>query len=117
MSEELFTDITFARSEAIKRNTAVTITPRDTATDKDWAKGWDVTITVPSAATLKSQDIKSGGVVGPGVDAFAFGSAGRPTATTAIAIAVKHSELSANAWRCITVDFSGRPTSKVGSCS
>lgn len=117
LAYDLQDDIAFARSEAIKRNGVVTLTPKDTAASKDWAKGWDITTTTPAAATLKSQDAISGGVTGSGVNTLAFGSAGRPTVTTPITVGIQHADIPSSDYRCITVDFSGRTSTKTGSCS
>lgn len=116
---DLYADVTLARSEAIKRGAQVFIVARDTATTKDWAKGWDVSLANPvtTASILKSQDAFAGGVSATGVAGLTMGRAGRPTATGTTSFEVKHAELDASKWRCVTVDLAGRPASKTGGCS
>src|ERR1700756_2423405 len=47
-ADELSTSLLLARSEAIKRNTTVTITP---VTTGDWTSGWSVTYTTGGVTT------------------------------------------------------------------
>ncbi len=119
LSSELFDDIVFARSEAIKRNGSVTLTPKDTTSGstKDWAKGWDITTTFPAAMTLKSREAANGDTVGTGPNTLSLGAAGRPTTGAGATFAITQTGLSQSKWRCISVDLSGRPVSKAGACS
>jgi type IV fimbrial biogenesis protein FimT len=112
---DLYGDITLARSEAIKRGAQLSIVPKDTATSKDWAKGWDVVLTAATGTIIKTQNPIAGGVVASGPDSIVFGAAGRPTATANIEI--KHTDLTADKRRCLALDLGGRPVSKVGGCS
>lgn len=116
---DLHADITLARSEAIKRGAQVFIVARDTATAKDWAKGWDVSLASPVTTTsvLKSQDAFSGGVSATGATGLTIGRAGRPIASATTSFEVKHSDIDASKWRCVTVDLAGRPATKTGGCS
>lgn len=123
-SSDLFNDILFARSEAIKRNAPVVVTPKDTASAKDWAKGWDIKTDtlvggVMTTITLKSREVQSGGVTaaGAGVNVLTFGAAGRLVGVnTTQAITVQHADLPATDQRCVAIDFSGRSSTKAGAC-
>ena len=99
-SFDVYSSILAARSDAITRNTTVTITP----TGGNWAAGWTTT---DSGGTLKTQDpFPSIAITGPAT--LAFNNAGRLTAAatpfnlTASGAAVRDE-------RCITIDLSGRP--------
>lgn len=119
VATDFYSDLVFARSEAIKRNAMVMITPKDTAAGKDWAKGWDVTTVVGAAtATLKSRSAEAAGVTALGVNtALSYGAAGRLVGvTTTQSITIAHPDIGALDQRCVTVDFSGRATVKSGVC-
>ena len=109
---DLYSDITLARSEAIKRGAPIFVVPKDTA---DWARGWDVHFTSATGPIIKAQDPMGGGITASGPANIVFGQAGRPTATANIEI--KHADLDSSKWRCLAVDLGGRPVSKVGGCS
>lgn len=124
IGSDLYNDIVFARSEAIKRNAIVLVRPKDTATAKDWAKGWDVNTDtlvggVLTTITLKSRAEETGGVtaVAAGVSSLSFGAAGRLTGVaTAQKITIQHADISAADQRCVAVDFSGRSSVTAGVC-
>ncbi|HYC34856.1 MAG TPA: GspH/FimT family pseudopilin [Usitatibacter sp.] len=105
---DVFSSLVFARSEAIKRNVTVTITP----TSGDWAKGW--TITDANNTVLREQ---SGweNLVATGPAAVAFSGTGRLSGA-ASQIALSATSVDASKYRCVTLDLSGRATTKEGSC-
>lgn len=96
-----------ARSEALKRNTDITITP---ITGANWASGWSVTA---GATTLKRQEaLKNMTMTGPAN--LSYNSSGRlSSAAGAISIS---STISGATPRCVSVDLSGRPNSKKAAC-
>lgn len=118
-SFDMMSMLTLARSEAIKRNTNVTIAPAN----GDWQQGWAATASgivaplnqqnaltanlavacgnpTPSSPCTQSVTYNNNGrLVGP-VLPFQISS----TATTSVST------------RCIGVDLSGRPSSKKGNC-
>src|SRR3954454_20727037 len=53
-ASDMHSALTFARSEAVKRNAAVTVTP---SVSTDWSKGWSVKF---GTTVLMSQDAYSG---------------------------------------------------------
>jgi type IV fimbrial biogenesis protein FimT len=107
-SFDVFSGLVLARSEAIKRNTSVTITP----TGADWVNGWSATD--PLGAVLARQDPFTGlSITGPAN--ITFNGAGRLTAAV-VPISLTSPDIPVDNNRCITIDLSGRPISKVGAC-
>jgi type IV fimbrial biogenesis protein FimT len=110
---DVFASLTFARSEAIKRNTSVTITPDAAGWQKGWQikdannnvlrdqKGWDnLTMTGPTTVVFTGTGRVS---TGSGTDfALTGGSYGASVATSD--------------YRCVKLDLSGRAVSKEGAC-
>ena len=108
-SFDVFSTITYARSEAISRNAAVTIT---SASGTNWADGWSVTDA--SGNTLRTQNaVANVTITGPGT--VVYNAMGRVSATVTISL-TGTGVLVANS-RCINVDPSGRPRVASGSCS
>lgn len=113
-SFDLMSSINLARSEAIKRNSPVSVTP----TNSDWTKGW----TVDAGATKVSQQSAQPGLtiacftVSPlaaaACGAMNFSNNGRSSNAQAIQI----SNTPTTSVRCISIDLSGRPSSKKGNC-
>jgi type IV fimbrial biogenesis protein FimT len=106
-SFDVFSSLNMARSEAIKRNRQVTVTP----TAGNWARGWQVT---DNTGVIKDQagwdDLT---LTGPAE--VRFTSSGRlngPTATFSL-VGV---DVPTDKNRCITLDPSGRAVSKEGAC-
>lgn len=108
-SFDMFAALTYARSEALKRNGDVTIA----AVSGDWNQGWTVT---SGSTTLRSQASLSSSVsVTAGQSSVTFGRDGRATGLTWMLVNANPSAASIPA-RCIRVDLSGRPNSKKGTC-
>lgn len=107
---DLHGDLSFARSEAIKRNSNVTFSPKNTS---DWKGGWDVKDA--SSNVLKTQQALSGNLLATGGAGVTFGGAGRPSTT--LSVTVKDDSLPTTDWRCVSMDLSGRVSSKAGACS
>lgn len=109
-SFELFASLSLARSEAIKRNSNVTLTP----TDGDWGKGWTI---VSSAETIKSQAALKGVVITLGPASVVYARTGRATAAGVFQIDVSPEDTSIR--RCINISLSGMPrsTKTSGACT
>lgn len=110
---DVFSSLTFARSEAIKRNTTVTITP----TSNDWALGWQITDSNNNVLRdQKGWDNLT--VIGPAT--VAFSGAGRLAAGAGTPFALRGGSYGAavetSNYRCVTLDPSGRAVSKEGAC-
>ena len=102
-SFELFASLSLARSEAIKRNSNVTLTPTD---EDDWGKGWTI---ASSAETIKSQAALKGVTLTGGPTSVIYARTGR-TAATAFQIDVVPENTSIR--RCIVIGLSGMPYTK-----
>jgi type IV fimbrial biogenesis protein FimT len=110
-SFELFTSLTLARSEAIKRNTDVTITPTTTS---DWESGWSI---AAGSTTLKNQAAISGVVVSGAPASVTYKRTGRISNTTSPAFQVDVSPADSTQIRCIKIELSGLPRISKGACS
>lgn len=110
-SFELFSSLSLARSEAIKRNGNVTLTPVNTA---DWGQGW--TITSPTE-TIKSQGVLKGvSISATGTPAsVVYARSGRATALASFQVDAS-AAVTANI-RCIRIELSGMPRTIKGACS
>lgn len=110
-SFELFSSFSLARSEAIKRNSNVTVTPVNTA---DWGQGWAITSaggeSIRSQAALKGVSISATGAPASVV----YARTGRATGSASFQIDVS-SATTANI-RCIRIDLSGMPRTAKGAC-
>ncbi|ADE12394.1 GspH/FimT family pseudopilin [Sideroxydans lithotrophicus] len=121
-SFDVMSALTLARSEAIKRDRNVTITP----VNGDWRQGWTMTangmvapmsrqnalvanlalacgtppIAPPYSACTQSISYNSNGRLAASVSPMQIGSAGTSSAST----------------YCISIDLSGRPNSRKGNC-
>jgi len=117
-SFDIMSSLIFARSEAIKRNANVTITP----SNNNWQYGWTVNA---GATTLNTQSALGNGL---NISCYANGTAVTPCPTLTYnnngrlagfsAPAIQLSSANGNnaSTRCINVDLSGRPSSKKGGC-
>lgn len=95
-----------ARSEAVKRNRPVTVTPVGGA----WTSGW----TVQDGATVLMQQeaLLSMTVTGPA--SLIYLANGRISAAGSVELA---STTNATAVRCVKVDLTGIPATTTGACS
>lgn len=107
-SFDLFSHLLVARSEAITRNTTVTVNP----TGGNWANGW--TITDSGGETVRQQD-KFAQVIIAGPGSITFNGAGRlTTGSTSLSLMANGGQASHT--RCIEIDLGGRPAAKKGAC-
>lgn len=101
---DVYASLVFARSEAIKRNADVDVTPAGA----DWAAGWSVSVQ-SDGTVLKRQDaVNAMNITGP-TAAVTYRRDGRISGSTAPAFVVKSSESTTTTARCVRVDLSGRP--------
>ena len=111
-SFELFLTLNYARSEAIKRASPVTITPSGAA----WEDGWR--ILDEAGKVIKLQPPFSGGVHISGPDTLVYEKDGHlPEAgtTASFDVAVENPVNNLQA-RCVQVDLTGRPATHKGGC-
>ncbi len=104
--------LTVARSEAIKQNGAVTITPASGTTA--WAGGW--TVTGPDAAVINSQGAYPSSITITGPTSIIYNRSGRSASSTTVTLQTGSSTWSSVSPRCISVALTGQPKSVVGAC-
>ena len=107
-SFDVMSSIILARSEALKRNTVVTVTP----TGGNWAEGWSVAV----GGTTLNQQTAYKNLVLDGPASLSYRSDGRLTADIDRPFSLS-TTVSGVTSRCIRIDLSGRPNSKKGACS
>lgn len=97
--------LNYARSEAIKRNDLVLLTPAATG----WQDGW--TVKYGTLTLLSQPAYQSVTITGPAAS-VTYAANGRLTAT-----ATPFQVTDGTNNRCISVNLSGLPSSKIGVCS
>ncbi len=114
-SFELYSSLTLARNEAIKRNSDVTMA---TATNANGERGWD--ITASDGTVIRNQDfikdiaIEITGL--PGTDVV-YRRNGRPASTGAFEIDDLGAAVPTPFVRCIRIELSGMPRTLRGTCA
>lgn len=107
-SFELMSDLIYARSEAVKRNTTVTISKAST-----WSSGWTV---AAGATTLRQHPAFSSNItISMASGSVDFLLSGRASGTASFTVDDTAGKSSIGA-RCVSVDPAGRPQSSEGSC-
>lgn len=107
-SFEVFSSLTYARSEAIKRNAEVAITPDGSG----WQNGWTIAV---GGLTLSQQAAFSGLTITGPTSSITYNGSGRLKAS-ATPLTISSSTSTSISPRCISIDLSGRPNSKIGNC-
>ena len=107
-SSELMATLAKARSEAIKRNAEVTITPASTSS---WASGWRI-LDAASATLANYPAIAGVTIVGP--SNVIYQSTGRIKNVTSPTFDIGAANGTGRA--CVQVDLSGLPSRKTSSC-
>lgn len=109
-SFELFSSLVLARSEALTRNSTITVAATSGTTD--WAAGWEVRA---GATVLRKQEALPSTVITGPTGSFTYNGQGRLTSALASGIQITATGASITP-RCITVDLSGRPVTKAQTC-
>lgn len=115
-SYDVMSDITLARSEALKRGSTVTMEP---ITGTDWRTGWRVRVAAdntvlaqrPAIGTSLSMTVLLGTTAQASVS---FGSSAQVAATGTVKFSLN------DGWgnsRCIQLDPTGRPKSSTSACT
>ena len=121
-SFDMMSQLTLVRSEAVKRNSNVTISA---TTGTDWKSGWTVqasqvttTITLSQQAALTglSIDCWTGSTATTCPASITYGNNGQLTASSPSFRIFNTSNTTSANTRCIGIDLSGRPNSKKGDC-
>lgn len=110
-SFELYAALVLARSEAIKRNNAVTITP----VSANWKNGWAITssggVTIQARGNLK-------GIVFTGTpDNLVYGRSGRLIGGASASFQIDSDPTTTANTRCVTIELSGMPRTVRSACS
>ncbi len=103
---DVFSSLTFARSEAIKRNTSVIVTPVDAG---NWARGWSI---ADSNGNMLRQQSGWDAITATGPATVTFASSGRVTPAADFSLAAT----GVSSQRCVRLDLSGRASTKEGAC-
>lgn len=101
-SYDIMAMLTLARSEAIKRNSNVTV---------DVVNGF-FTMTAADGTVIRKQEVPTG-VTMTGGSTVVYNGGGRLNSSFS---ALTLSNSGTSSARCITLDLSGRPNSKLGGC-
>lgn len=112
-SFELFTILSLARSEAIKRNSNVTITPTPS-----WAALTSLDIAV-SGVIVDTKPAPKGVVITTAIPGVTYTRNGRTTVTAApiaFQLDVAGAATPTRNVRCITIELSGMPRARMGAC-
>lgn len=127
MAYDLFSDLTYARSEAIARGHNVLV--QSAGGNTDWSGGWVVTdVSVNPTQQLKIKScigtpcVLTSGVSATGnVANLTFDRSGRwsSAVATKLAFSILSTDSSATTdqKRCVSLDPSGRPRSATGACT
>jgi type IV fimbrial biogenesis protein FimT len=109
-SFDVFAGLVLARSEALKRNTTVTVTP----VGGNWANGW--TATDSNGNTVRKQSgFTTVSITGPAT--VVFTGSGRLSGGSSPQFALSAADVATENQRCVKVDLSGRPVSIQGACT
>lgn len=112
MASDLASDLLLARSEALKRNANVTLTPSGSS----WTAGWTVTsggTQLSGRGAFKADTLTLSGAPA----SITFNQFGRVAApATAVRITVSASNVTSAVTRCVELDLSGRARAKGTSC-
>lgn len=108
-ASDLHASLTQARSEALKRNTSVSLTP---VQGNQWSTGWK--IVDPSDATRSLlQSAALSGVTITGPVSVTYLSSGRVSGSTAT---FELSSAQTSDVRCVSINLSGTPTVRKAAC-
>lgn len=106
---DLYMALLKTRSEAIKRNASVTLTPAA----EGWQAGWSIARADGDQTVLDQQSIQSNvEVTGPGE--VKYNRAGRSTQAANFYISIVM--MGSSAEQCVAVSLSGMPTMKAAAC-
>jgi type IV fimbrial biogenesis protein FimT len=109
VAADIYIALSKARSEAIKRNTSVTLSPKSGTTT--WQAGWEIFNPTDAASRLEDHNPVSGITI-TGPTSVVYLNSGRVRGTTAPTFDISSSDSHA----CVTVSLSGLPTQKSSSC-
>jgi len=104
---DLYSAVSYARSEAIKRDAVVTIVPRNGA----FTNGYDLVVGV---TVLKNQGVSPGiSISAPPNLILAFDGSGRLTTPARYQLELTSAQVSTTPKRCLVISVAGRPSIQV----
>jgi type IV fimbrial biogenesis protein FimT len=109
-ASELFAALVRARSEAVKRNTEVTLSP---AAAGKWESGWTIPNPTDSGHPIENHGALNGALIS-GPSAVVYLANGRIKGDTQPSFGIAFT--GSDTHRCIQVDLSGRPALKSSGC-
>lgn len=115
MATDLSSSLALARSEAVKRNSNMTVLPTGS-----WQNGWEVVVPDPlpadqcSKTTVIEVHDAFKNLTATGPTCVTYRSSGRILGNTAPAFEI--SAAGSSSQRCVSVDLSGRPYMKDAAC-
>ena len=114
-SYDLTSSLQIARSEAIKRNTAIDVVR---TVSGNWSGGWKVQISGATPTVLRAQDGFAALTISDSanISTVSYGNDGRATTATTVFKIQPGTTMSAVTARCVTISLSGIASSKVGGC-
>jgi len=107
-ASDLHSALVMARSEAVKRNTPVTLSPMPT-----WSEGWRIVSPVAGQPDLLSHTQPSGITIDSAAGSVVFGASGRANAAVEFELT---SDTNANSVRCLNLGIDGRASVEKGGC-
>ncbi|KQU85315.1 hypothetical protein ASC78_08155 [Variovorax sp. Root318D1] len=111
VSFDLMAALTLARSQAVTRNTSVSLQKVGTAWDGGWRVS-DGTLTFHNQEAYKNLSITDSQDLG----AITYGKDGRTVTTSTKFTIAPSSEVSGVSSRCVSIGLSGVPSSSTGAC-
>lgn len=105
-ASDLVDAMVFARSEAVKRNTEVSVSAKST-----WVQGW---VVKAGGLMLREFSAHNDVEIDSNVSALSYGNDGRANEEAAFEIKSGTAEVSP---RCIRVSGSGKSNNRIGACS
>jgi type IV fimbrial biogenesis protein FimT len=110
-ASDLFTALTRARSEAIKRNAEVTLAPLSSG---QWQQGWRIANPGDASLTLEQHGALANTTISSGPASVVYLPNGRVKGSAAAAFSLSVSGSPQH--RCVRVDLSGRPNLTSQEC-
>jgi type IV fimbrial biogenesis protein FimT len=107
---ELYASLNLARSEAIKRNSDVTVSP---ASAGNWQSGW--TVSASGVPSLDSQGAIAGVVISEAPASVTYTGSGRVTSTSPL-FQIDVSTTPTEHVRCLKIELNGMPRALKGAC-
>lgn len=109
---DLHSALALTRSEAIKRNRTVTLTPKD----GDWSNGWSIANPLAGQPAILDHSQAGDVVIAGGPASISFNASGRPPAGVGIDFSVSSTGNDDNKVRHLCVQSDGRADSQSEEC-